>query len=100
MLQRLQRLWAGDLPLPEAFWTWAVGGGLVVNVLTSLLFLALVSNDRLLLAFIVGYGCSIPYNVAALVGVWRSADRYGGDAALADVARIIAAVGLLLLSVT
>ncbi len=99
-MQHLRCLWFGDLPLREAFWTWAVGIGLAVNVLTSLGFLALVSNDRLLLAFIVGYGFSIPYNVAALVGVWRSADRYTGDPALASAARIIAAVGLFLLSVT
>ncbi len=99
-MQHLHRLWRGELPLPEAFWTWAVGIGLVVNVLSSLLFLALVSNDRLLLALIVGYGCSIPYNIVALVGVWRAAERYGGDPALATAARIIAAIGLLLLSVT
>jgi hypothetical protein len=96
----LHRLWRGDLPLAEAFWTWAVGIGLAVNVVTSLAFLALVSNDQLLLAFIVGYGCSIPYNVLALVGVWRSADRYGGDPALAGAARIIATVGLVVLTLT
>ena len=99
-MQHLHRLWRGDLPLAEAFWTWAVGIGLAVNVFTSLGFLALVSNDRLLLAFIVGYGCSIPYNVLALVGVWRSADRYSGDPALAGAARIIAAIGLGVLSLT
>lgn len=99
-MQRLHRLWAGDLPLREAFWSWALAGGLAVNVLTSLLFLVLVLNDRLILAFVVGYGCSIPYNVVALVGVWRSADRYGGDPVLAGAARIIAAVGLFLLSMT
>jgi hypothetical protein len=99
-VQSLQRLWAGDLPLGQAFWTWAVGGGLAVNVTTSLLFLALVASDRLVLAFIIGYGCSIPYNIVALVGVWRSADRYQGDPALAGAARIVAAVGLVLLSIT
>jgi hypothetical protein len=99
-LHSLRRLWAGDLPLSQAFWTWAVAGGLAVNVLTSLLFLALVANDRLILALIVGYGCSIPYNVAAFVGVWRAADRYTGNPALAGAARIVTAVGMLLLSLT
>jgi hypothetical protein len=99
-VQSLQRLWAGDLPLGQAFWTWAVAGGLAVNVTTSLLFLALVANDRLVLAFLVGYACSIPYNVVALVGVWRSADRYAGNPALAGAARIVASIGLLLLSLT
>lgn len=99
-MQSLRRLWAGDLPLSQAFWTWAVGGGLAVNVVTSLVFLALVANDRLVAAFVVGYGCSIPYNLVALVGVWRAADRYGGDPTLAGAARMITAVGMLLLSVT
>ncbi len=99
-MHSLHRLWEGDLPLRQAFWTWAVAGGLVVNVLTSLLFLALLANDQLLAALIVGYGCSIPYNVVALVGVWRSADRYAGDPVMAATARIVAAVGLLLLSMT
>jgi hypothetical protein len=86
--------------LSQAFWTWAVGGGLAVNVVTSLVFLTLVANDRLVAAFVVGYGCSIPYNLVALVGVWRAADRYRGDPTLAGAARMITAVGMLLLSVT
>lgn len=99
-LPSLRRLWAGDVPLGQAFWSWAVGGGLLVNVATSLAFLALVMNDRLIAAFLVGYGCSIPYNIVVLVGVWRAADRYGGHPALATAARIAAAVGMLLLSLT
>lgn len=99
-MRSLHRLWVGDLPLRQAFWTWAVAGGLAVNIVTSLLFLGLLANDRLVPALVVGYGCSIPYNVVALVGVWRSADRYDGDPALAAAARIVTAVGLLLLSLT
>ena len=99
-MRSLRRLWAGDLPLGQAFWSWAVAGGLTVNVVTSVLFLTLVANDRVVLAFIVGYGCSIPYNVAALVGVWRSADRYTGNPVLAGAARIITTLGMLLLSLT
>ena len=95
----MHRLFAGDLPLSEAFWTWAVGSGLAVNIVISLVFLTLVSNDQLLAAFIVGYGCSILYTILAFVGVWRAADRFDSDLALAGAARIIAAEGLFLLSV-
>jgi hypothetical protein len=99
-MTRLRDLWSGDLPLGEAFWTYAVGVGLTVNVVTSLAFLALISWDRPLAALLVGYGLSVPYNVVAVVGVWRSAARYQGQRIHADLARIVTLVGMALLSVT
>ena len=45
-------------------------------------------------------GLSVPYNIVALVGVWRAADRYEGDQALADLLRIVTLVGMILLTVT
>lgn len=99
-MTRLRALWSGDLPLGEAFWTYAVGGGLAVNLITSLLFLTLISWDRPFAALFFGYALSVPYNVAALVGVWRSAARYQGERIHADLARIVTLVGMVLLSVT
>ena len=99
-MRSLYRLWAGELPLREAFWTWAVAGALAVNIVTSLLFLTLVTLDRPILALFIGYGCSVPYNVVALVGVWRAADRHRGDPGLVLAARIVATVGLAILSLT
>jgi hypothetical protein len=99
-MTRLHALWAGDLPLGEAFWTYAVTVGLAVNLITSLLFLVLISWDRPIAALFVGYALSVPYNVVALVGVWRSAARYEGERIHADLARILSLVGLALLSVT
>ena len=99
-MKSLQRLWAGDLPLREAFWTWAVAGGLAVNIVTSILFLTLVMVDRPFLALFIGYACSVPYNAMVLVGVWRAADRYDGNPALANAARVVTALGLIFLSVT
>lgn len=93
-------MWRGDVPLSEAFWNWAVIGGLVINLLTSALFLALIMNDRVVAALIAGYGFSVPYNLFVMVGVWRSAARYEGDRRWADLARIVAIAGLALLSVT
>lgn len=100
VMPRLRALWSGDLPLGEAFWTYAVIGGLAVNVTTSLLFLWLISADRPIAALLVGYALSVPYNVAAVVGVWRSAARYPGERLHADLARIITLVGMTLLSLT
>jgi hypothetical protein len=48
----------------------------------------------------VGYALSVPYNVLAGVGVWRSAAHYDGPAAHAELARIVVVVVMLLLSVT
>lgn len=96
----LRRLWAGDVPLGEAFWSYAVVGGLTVNLTTSFLFLMFMSMDQTLLAVLAGYGLSIPYNVVATVGVWRAAARETGDRLRADIYRVATLVGMLLLSLT
>ena len=99
-MNALARLWRGEVPLDEAFWTWAVLGGIAVNVTTSFLFLALISVDRPIMALIVGYGLSVPYNVVALVGVWRAEVPDEGARTRADVMRIVTLVGMVLLTVT
>jgi hypothetical protein len=99
-MAKLRSLWLGELPLGDAFWTWAIGIGLLVNLTTSALFLALVTADRPWAALFVGYALSVPYNVVTVVGVWRSAARYQGPAAHAELARIVTVFVMLLLSVT
>lgn len=99
-MRKLRSLLLGDLTLNEAFWTWAITVGLLVNLATSALFLALVSADRPWAALAVGYGPSVPYNVLAVVGVWRSAARHPGHAGHADLARVTSAAVMLLLTVT
>jgi hypothetical protein len=98
-IRPLRRLWRGELPLAEAFWGWAVLGAIFVNLGTTALFLALVSAGHALAAWFVGYALSIPYNVLALVGVWRSADRFEGAEIWAHVARSVALIGLVAISV-
>ena len=99
-MRKLCSIWRGELPLHEAFWTWAIAVGLVVNLTSSVLFLALISLDRPWTALFVGYGPSVPYNVLAVVGVWRSAAHYPGPAAHADLARLVTLSLMLLLTVT
>ena len=96
----LCRLWRGELPLPNAFWYWAFLGGLIINVASSVLFLFLIMADRPISAFLAGYALSIPYNVIASVGVWRSAKQYSGELRWADLARVVTILGMILLSVT
>ncbi|PWK62120.1 hypothetical protein [Roseicyclus mahoneyensis] len=86
-MSKITDLWRGHLPLGDAFWTWAVMGGLLVNVATSGIFLWLITNDHPIPALLVGYGLSLPYNALATVGVWRSAARHDGPQVQADVAR-------------
>jgi len=87
-MTKLLALWFGDLALNEAFWTWTVTVGLLVNIASSILFLVLILQDQPLAAVLVGYGLSVPYNIVATVGVWRSAARYGGPSLHADLARL------------
>lgn len=99
-MKKLRALWSGDLPLGEAFWTWAVLIGLPLNLATSAAFLALMSADLLWPAFLAGYALPVPFNVVAVVGVWRSAGRYEGEPLHANLARIISAALMLVLTLT
>lgn len=98
-LAGLGRLWRGELPLDEAFWTWATLGGLIVNVASVALMVALLMAERRLAALIVGHIVSIPYNFAAVVVVWRAAGRYRGPRIWAVLARVAAVLGLGALSI-
>ena len=99
-MTKLFALWSGDLPLGEAFWTWAVAIGLPLNLATSVAFLALMSADLVWPAFFVGYALTVPYNVLVIVGVWRSAARHEGERQHADLARIVTVAMMALLTLT
>jgi len=99
-MRNFVRLWKGELTLETAFWYWAVLGGLIVNITSSALFLFLLVADRPVEALIAGYAFSVPYNVIATVGVWRSAERYEGERSMAEMARLVTVIGMTLLSVT
>lgn len=99
-MNKITQLWRGDLPLGDAFWTWAVTGGLLVNLSTSLMFVWLITADRPVAALLIGYGLSLPYNALATVGVWRSAARHEGPVLQADFARGAVLVVMAGLSVT
>jgi len=94
------RLWRGEIPLVSAFWDWAVIGGLLVNLGTSLGFYLLLTQDLTLPAMLIGYGLSLPYNLLVTVGVWRSADRHQGDRTTANILKVITVVGMVVLSAT
>lgn len=87
MMTLIRSLWDGDLPLGEAFWWYAVGYGLVLNLVTSLLFLALLMKGASVIVLVLSFLLPVPYNLLVLVAVWRSAGRYPGPRKWADLAR-------------
>ena len=93
-------LWRGEMSLQNAFWNWAVFGGLIVNVISSGLFLALALNDQIMAAILIGKGGSLPYNLLVCVGVFRSADRYRGNQRWSEIVKVITVVWIIFLSVT
>ena len=99
-MRKLRALWAGELPLSEAFWTYAVSIGLTVNVATSLLFFALIAADRPLAALFVGYVCSPPYNVVAWSGCGARRRATRASASMPSSPRLVTLVGMILLSLT
>ena len=62
--------------------------------------LVLIVEDRPLAAVVAGYALSVPYNIVATVGVWRSANRYVGPSLHADLARIATIILMAALTLT
>lgn len=93
------RLWRGEVPLADAFWSWAVIGGFAVNLASTFASLALFTQGRTMEALAAGHVVAVPYNLLAGVGVWRAAARYDGPAGLARAAKWVSAVGLAVLAI-
>lgn len=99
-MKQLIYVWKGELGLEKVFWEWAVFGGLLINIASSIGFLILVLNNQLTAAVIVGYSLSLPYNLLVTVGVWRSAETYRGEKRWAELAKITTVIAMAVLSLT
>jgi hypothetical protein len=88
----LRRLWAGRLPLGTAFWWYAIVWGTALNLGATLLALALLAADVSAVVAVVIAAMPIPYNLLALVAVWRSATAYQGPRLWADLARVLSLI--------
>lgn len=100
MINTIKALWAGSLPLPVAFWNYAVGWGLVINIATSIMTIMVILADAPAWLLLPVYILPTPYNVLVTVGVWRSAGHYEGEQKWADLARFVTLVGMLFLTAT
>ncbi len=58
MLTRIKNLWAGDVPLKQAFWDYAVIYGLLLNLIADFVFYALLVNDGY--TALVVLACALP----------------------------------------
>jgi hypothetical protein len=98
MVAHVKALWAGDLPLARVFWDYAIIYGLLLNLATHGVFLALLMQhaDPVLVA--IAFAFPVPYNAFVVVAVWRSAGRYPGSQNWADWARISTVVWMLALT--
>ena len=98
-MSRLGALWAGRLPLAEAFWVWAIGVGLMVNVAATALGLGALAAGLPALVAVALHLVPAPANVALAIAVWRSARHYDGPRHWAEGAQVSAIgwAGLLML---
>ncbi len=96
----LGRLWSGELPLGTAFWWYAMVWGTAFNLAATALALALLAADLSAVLAVVLAALPIPYNLVALVAVWRSASTYQGPRLLADLARVLSLIWALAASAT
>ncbi|MBE0532556.1 MAG: hypothetical protein IH626_17165 [Rhodospirillales bacterium] len=85
---RVRALWLGEVPLKVAFWWHAMVVGTLINVLATLLFVALQSLKTPDAVSFAVFFLPIPYNVFIAIAVWHSAGRYAGPPLHAHLARL------------
>ncbi len=99
MIKRGKRLWAGDVPLIQAFWDYAIIYGLLLNLITDFVFYTLLVNDGNTALIVLAFALPIPYNVLVAVAVWRSAGCYPGPKKWAEWARVGTVIWMVVLTV-
>lgn len=87
-VETLRKLWAGRMPLPRAFWEFAIFYGFVLNLFTTVGCFALLAMDVPAAIAMTVFFLALPYNLFVLVAVWRSAARYPGPPHWANAARV------------
>jgi hypothetical protein len=87
MRNTLIALWSGDFPLGQAFWHYAIAYGTIANILATAAAIAAVLAGLPDAVAIGLHFLPLPYVVMAVVGVWRSADKYRGDPKWAGIAK-------------
>ena len=100
ILKDIKRLWHGEVDLFAAFWGWLILGGILVNGMTTAINLVLVTRDLPITGLVVGYAVSVPYNLLAMIAVWRASEVHDGDPGVAKGLRWLAVIIAAVLCVT
>jgi len=93
----LKQLWLGQLPLREAFWRWLITYGLILNLVATMIALALVLAEASIIVVAIIHFLPLPYSVLAATGTWRSADRYKGNPSHGAAAKAVIVIWVLFL---
>jgi hypothetical protein len=84
----MNALWNGRLGLAEAFWTYAILYGTLVNLIATIAGLAVLTLELPGALAVALFLAPLPYVLVAVVGVWRSAAHYEGPPERAMWARV------------
>jgi hypothetical protein len=96
VIARIRALWHGETSLSHALWTVTLLYGTAINLAaTGLMFAALAAGLPTLFAIAMHF-LPLPYNVLALMAVWRSAGHYEGPRGHAAAAQLTAALWFVL----
>ena len=87
---------AGEMPLPLAFWRYAIVYGLLVNGFASFAAFAVLAAGGASWLAVFLFLLPLPYNLLVGLGVWRSAGRWPGQPPWAALARVAIVVWTLL----
>jgi hypothetical protein len=91
------KLWRGELPLPRAFWEFAILYGLLANLASTGAMLAAVAAGAPAAVVLLVHFLPAPYWLVSCLGAWRSAAREPSP--LAAAARYVLPAWLLLMLV-
>jgi len=84
----LVALWRGNVPLNQAFWEYAIVYGTIANIVATTAAVAAVAAGLPDAVGISLFLIPVPYVLAAVVGVVRSANRYEGSPMWAGLAKV------------
>jgi hypothetical protein len=85
---RFRELWRGDLPLGQAFWEYAIAYGTIANLVATGAAIAAATLSLPDVIALCLFLSPLPYILAAVVGVFRSANKHRGSPEWATVAKI------------
>src|SRR5665648_1097948 len=94
VIAQLAALWRGNLPLGQAFWEYAIAYGTIANIgATGAAMAAVMVGLPDIIAMFL-FLSPLPYILAAVVGVLRSANKHHGAPEWAAIAKIAVIVSV------